>query len=161
MWGDDAAMGRRWQTSSFSDLTNTELYAILRLRQEVFVVEQRSIYIDLDGRDLQARHMSCWEGDALIAYQRLLAPGLVYPESAMGRIVVCPRARGDRLGRELVQRGLEHNLSRWPQHDVRINAQAYLETFYRDLGFVVDSDEYEEDGIPHLQMLYCRPAIAS
>ena len=149
-------MSRRWQTCDFDELSTTELYELLRLRQEVFVVEQRSIYLDLDGKDLAAVHMRCHNGGRLLAYQRLLPPGLSYPESAMGRIVVAPAARGESLGKELVRRGLDYNLQRWPGHDVRINAQSYLEAFYRDLGFVTDSDEYDEDGIPHIQMLYRR-----
>lgn len=149
-------MSLQWQTTAFTDLTNTELYALLRLRQEVFVVEQRSIYLDLDGMDLDAFHMLCLEGDELVAYQRLLQPGLSYAESAMGRIVVCRRARGRDLGRELVRRGIAHNLERWPGQDIRINAQSYLRAFYEGLGFTVASDEYDEDGIPHVEMLYRR-----
>ena len=154
--GGRTAVNRYWETCAFDELSTTELYELLRLRQEVFVVEQRSIYLDLDGKDLAAVHMRCRDGERLLAYQRLLPPGLSYPESAMGRIVVAPAARGGSLGRELVRRGIEHNLKCWPSHDIRINAQSYLEAFYRDLGFVTDSDEYDEDGIPHIQMLYRR-----
>ncbi len=149
-------MSLQWQTTAFADLTNTELYALLRLRQEVFVVEQRSIYLDLDGKDLESIHMLCWEEGALVAYQRLLRPGLSYAESAMGRIVVCRRSRGRDLGRELVRRGIAHNLQRWPHRDIRINAQSYLRRFYEGLGFAVASDENDEDGIPHIEMLYRR-----
>ena len=149
-------MAHRWRTDSFAALSNETLYAILRLRQEVFVVEQQSIYLDLDDRDQQALHMQCYDGERLIAYQRLLPPGLSYTESAMGRIVVSPEARGRDLGRELVREGLAYNLARWPEHDIRINAQSYLQRFYRELGFEVSSDEYDEDGIPHVQMLYRR-----
>ncbi len=147
-------MSYRWQTMSFEALTTGELYDLLRLRQEVFVVEQRSLYVDLDGRDRAAIHMLCWLDDELLAYQRLLHPGLSYSESSMGRIVVRKSARGRNLGRELVQRGIAHNRERWPGHDIRINAQAYLRTFYLDLGFTVAGDEYDEDGIPHVEMLY-------
>ena len=147
-------MGHKWQTDTFASLSNETLYAILRLRQEVFAIEQQSIYLDLDNRDQHALHMQCYERDRLIAYQRLLPPGLPYTESSMGRIVVSPQARGRDLGRELVREGLAYNLAHWPDHDVRINAQSYLQRFYRDLGFVVVSDEYDEDGIPHVQMLY-------
>ena len=149
-------MSLQWQTAAFAELANTALYALLRLRQEVFVVEQRSLYLDLDGRDLDAFHMLCWEKGELVAYQRLLPPGLSYAESAIGRIVVCRRARGRDLGRELVRRGITHNLERWPEQDIRINAQSYLRRFYEDLGFAVASGEYDEDGIPHVEMLYRR-----
>jgi len=147
-------MNHRWLVSPFSELGTGELYALLRLRQEVFVVEQRSIYLDLDGRDQVARHMMCWDSEDLLAYQRLLPPGVSYPESSMGRIVVCARARGRQLGRELVRRGIAHNLERWPEHDIRINAQSYLRDFYTGLGFAAASDDYDEGGIPHVQMLY-------
>ena len=150
-------MAHMWRTETFAALSNDALYAILRLRQEVFTVEQQSIYLDLDDRDQQALHMQCYDGERLIAYQRLLPPGVSYTESSMGRIVVSPQARGRDLGRELVREGLACNLARWPEHDIRINAQAYLQRFYLDLGFEVASDEYDEDGIPHVQMLYRRP----
>ena len=149
-------MSHRWQTASFADLSKQQLYDLLQLRQEVFVVEQRSLYLDLDGRDQDAIHMLCWLGDKLVAYQRLLPPGLSYPESSMGRIVVRQSARGNNLGRDLVRRGVDHNLESWPDHEIRINAQAYLREFYIDLGFTVEGDEYNEDGIPHVEMLYRR-----
>ena len=148
----------RWETAEFTELSLDRLYALMRLRQAVFVVEQASIYLDLDDLDQQATHMLCWQDDRLLAYQRCLAPGASYPESAIGRIVVAPEGRGRDLGREIVRRGLRYNLRRWPQTDIRINAQAYLKDFYRDLGFIVDSDEYMEDGIAHVQMLYRRSA---
>ena len=150
-------MSHQWRTSAFPDLTNAELYDLLRLRQEVFVVEQQSIYLDLDGKDQASMHMLCREGGELVAYQRLLPPGLSYDESAIGRIVVCRRARGSDLGRELVRRGIAHNLDLWPHCDIRINAQSYLKKFYLELGFDIASDDYDLDGIPHVEMLYRRP----
>lgn len=147
-------MTLQWQTLAFTELTRKELYAVLRLRQEVFVVEQRCAYLDLDGLDQQATHMLCLQARELMAYQRCLAPGLSYPESSLGRIVVCPAMRGLHLGRELVQRGIEHNLSQWPSHDIRINAQAHLQEFYVSLGFTAEGSEYLEDNIPHRQMRY-------
>ena len=151
-------MKQQWQTAGFSQLSQAQLYALLQLRQQVFVVEQACVYLDLDDRDQQAVHMLCWQGEQLQAYQRCLAPGVSYPESSLGRIVVAPRARGLRLGKELVQRGISHNLRHWPQSDIRINAQAYLNAFYSALGFTADGQEYEEDGIAHVQMLYRRSA---
>lgn len=149
-------MGHQWQTTAFADLTKRDLYDLLRLRQEVFVVEQQSLYVDLDGRDQESIHMLCRKGPELVAYQRLLPPGLSYPESAIGRIVVCRGARGRDLGRELVRRGIAHNLARWPHHDIRINAQSYLREFYEGLGFDEASADYDLDGIPHVEMLYRR-----
>jgi ElaA protein len=143
-----------WQTSVFEALNTLELYALLQLRQEVFVVEQACVYQDLDGMDLNATHILCWEDKRLLAYQRCMAPGVSFPDSAIGRIVVAPAARGRRIGRELVQRGIQYNLTHWPNSAIQIGAQAYLEAFYTSLGFVSQNDQYIEDGIPHLHMIW-------
>lgn len=147
-------MNYQWQSKAFAQLSLEELYAVLRLRQEVFTLEQSCFYLDLDGLDQDAIHMLCCQGDQLLAYQRCLPPGLCYPESSLGRIVTARAARGQQLGKKLVLRGIKHNLQRWPQSDIRINAQAYLRDFYTDLGFAAEGEVYDEDGIPHLQMLY-------
>ncbi|RLQ23522.1 GNAT family N-acetyltransferase [Seongchinamella sediminis] len=151
-------MALRWQIAGFKELSNIELYEALKLRQEVFAVEQDCVYQDADGLDQQAVHIAGWDGAALLAYQRCLPPGLQETESTLGRIVVAPAARGRDLGQELVRRGIAHNLQRWPGADIRIHAQAHLEKFYRELGFTTDSDPYPLDGIPHLEMLLRRPA---
>ncbi len=151
-------MTYQWQTTDFVGLNTAELYAILRLRQEVFVVEQDCRYQDLDNLDQGAVHILCWQDNELLAYQRCLAPGAHFVESAIGRIVVSPGARGQKLGRELVMRGIDHNLQHWPDHNIRINAQAYLEAFYAELGFVSAGDVFDEDGIAHIHMLYLRRA---
>jgi ElaA protein len=151
-------MTYQWQISEFAELSNSALYDLLRLRQQVFVVEQGINYVDADGLDQRAVHMLCREDGELLAYQRCLEPGAYYSESAMGRITVSAPARGRGLGRELVRRGIEHNLRRWPQQDIRINAQAYLEGFYHALGFMTQGDVFEDKGVPHIQMLYARSA---
>lgn len=151
-------MSPRWQTTNFEGLSNRELYEILKLRQEVFAVEQTSIYVDPDGLDLEAVHMAVWDNQALVAYQRCLPPGLQETESTLGRIVVARAARGKNLGRELVRRGIAHNLQRWPEVNIRIHAQAYLERFYNELGFVTEGDAYDLDSIPHLEMVFTAPA---
>jgi ElaA protein len=144
----------RWQVSAFGELTPETLYTLLQLRQAVFVVEQDCAYLDLDGLDQQCLHMLCWGAEGLLAAQRCLPPGLGYPQSAIGRIVVAPGARGRQLGRELVQRGIDFNLAQWPGSGIRIGAQAHLERFYTSLGFVRDGENYLEDGIPHVHMNY-------
>lgn len=141
-----------WHTLAFAELGGDELYAVLRLRAQVFVVEQQSVYLDLDGKDQQAAHMLCRRGDELAAYQRCLPPGVSYEQSSIGRIVVHPQWRGARLGRELVQRGIEHNLRAWPGSGICISAQAHLQEFYASMGFVAQGQTYQEDGIPHRQM---------
>lgn len=145
-------MTLQWQILAFPELDAHQLYAVLRLRQQVFVVEQQCAYLDLDNLDQQARHMLCTRDGKLLAYQRCLAPELVYPESSLGRIVVDSSMRGQRLGGELVRRGIAYNLSRWPHTAIRINAQAHLQPFYAELGFVAEGEEYLEDNIPHRQM---------
>jgi len=147
-------MNYQWQTALFDELSGPELYAVLRLRQAVFVVEQRCVYLDLDDLDQAATHHLCRDGDRLLGYLRCLPPGLHYPESSLGRIVVDPAARGRHLGRELVRRGIQFNLKSWPGSDILINAQAYLRGYYAELGFAAEGDEYDEDGILHLRMRY-------
>ena len=143
-----------WQTLTFSELSQEQLYAILRLRQQVFVVEQNCVFLDLDNLDQGAIHMLCLEGEKMRAYQRCIAPHSNSHDSLLGRIVVCPDMRNKQLGKKLVQRGIEHNLLRWPGSDIRISAQAHLQRFYAALGFNSEGGEYLEDGIPHQQMRY-------
>lgn len=143
-----------WQLYRFDELSTDQLYAIIRLRQDIFVVEQNCIYSDLDGLDQESLHLCGWRDNELLCYLRCLPPGLDYQESALGRILVGPAARGLKLGRELVRRGIEVNLKQWPGSGIRIGAQAYLEGFYEDLGFETCSDVYDEDGIPHIKMTF-------
>lgn len=150
-------MTYQWQTTEFAGLTAAELYTALQLRQEVFILEQNCLYPDLDDLDQSAVHILCWHGNELLAYQRCLAPGAHFEESAIGRIVVGARARGHKLGGELVTRAIRHNLQRWQGHNIRISAQAHLQAFYGGLGFVSHGDVYDEDGIAHIQMVYTRP----
>ena len=145
-------MSRQWQTTRFDGLSIRQLYAALKLRQEVFAVEQNCVYVDNDDLDQEAIHILLWQDSSLLAYQRCLPPGLQEPESTLGRIVVAPGARGNNLGQELVRRGITHNLQRWPQSGIRIHAQAHLQQFYQALGFATEGDVYDLDGIPHLEM---------
>lgn len=143
----------QWQCLPFGELSGAQLYAALRLRGEVFVVEQECAYLDPDGLDDVAFHYLGWRGDFLAAYQRCLPPGTPYAEeSSIGRIVVSPALRGGQLGRELVQRGIAFNFSQWPGMAIRIGAQSRLERFYESLGFVICSEPYLEDGILHTEM---------
>lgn len=149
-----------WQWSRFAAFEPGDLYAALALRQRVFVVEQQCNFIDADGADERAFHLLGWQLQAdatgrfpLIAYLRLLDPGVKFPEPSIGRVITAPEARGRGLGRALMQEGLAGASRCFPGRDVRIAAQQRLERFYADLGFVTASAPYLEDGIPHVDML--------
>lgn len=142
-----------WITRDFAALSPGLLYAILQLRQAVFVVEQNCVYQDLDNLDQQADHLMLLRGDTPVAYQRCLPPGTAFDQSSIGRIIVAPEARRERLGSRLVQRGIDHNRERWPDSPICIGAQAHLQGFYSALGFRVIGDIYLEDGIEHIHML--------
>ena len=142
-----------WQLSSFATLTNAQLYAILQARVAVFVVEQRCCYQDLDGYDAAAEHLIGWIDDEVGAYLRILGPNTKFAEPSLGRIITTQCCRGSGVGRELVARGLAHLSATCPGMAVRIGAQAHLEKFYGSFGFTRASDVYDEDGIPHIEML--------
>jgi ElaA protein len=142
-----------WHVREFADLAAGELYAILALRARVFVVEQNCAYLDPDGADLVSRHV--WTADeagAVLAYLRVVPAGTKFPEISIGRVITAPEARGTGLGKELMRRAL----AACGAVPVRIGAQAHLEKFYGELGFARASDVYDEDGIPHIEMV--RPA---
>jgi ElaA protein len=149
--------GDTWITRDFGSLPTSLLYAILRLRQAVFVVEQNCVYQDLDDLDQVADHLLLLRGGEVMAYQRCLPPGSSFTQSSIGRIIVEPRARREGLGTELVQRGIAHNRARWPDSGICIGAQAHLQRFYGALGFRVIGDVYLEDGIEHVHMLLEAP----
>lgn len=142
-----------WSWRSFAALAPAELYAIMALRQRVFVVEQACVYLDADGLDDRCWHLLGQAGGALLAYARLLPPGLKLVEPSIGRVVTAPEARGRGLGRTLMERALAEAAGRWPGQPVRIAAQLYLEPFYRDLGFATIGTPYDDDGIAHVDMV--------
>ena len=146
----------KWEWCDWSDMTLSQWYAIAAAREAVFVVEQNCPYQDLDNFDQLAVHLIGWEGADVAAYLRCFAPGVKWPEASLGRILTSKPFRASGLGRELVGRGLERIDELYPRSPVRIGAQAHLERFYGSFGFVVDSAQYLEDGIPHVEML--RPA---
>jgi ElaA protein len=140
-----------WRFQAWSQLGRDDLYAILVTRARVFVVEQTCPYLDLDGLDAKAWHL--WTGDAVDAYLRVLPPGAKYEEPSLGRIVTSPEARRRGLGRPLVAEGLRRAATLFGVRAVRIGAQKYLEQFYAEFGFARASEDYDEDGIPHLEMV--------
>jgi ElaA protein len=145
----------QWEVKKFQELTVDQLFELLQLRVEVFVVEQHCAYSELDAYDRYAetRHLSGRdERGQLIAYVRLLPPGLKYAEASMGRFVVKREARGKGIGHELLSTALEIIQKEWPGNAVKIHAQEYLQQFYARYGFTRISNVSLEDGIPHVEM---------
>lgn len=144
-----------WNTKPFANLTAQELFEILKLRQSVFVVEQACAYPDIDDTDLISDHLCGYnEAGVLVAYARLIKPGVSYTQSSIGRVVVSPSARGHRLGATLMRQALQEMSHLYPNQPIKIGAQEHLEKFYNDLGFSRASEMYLEDGIPHIHMTH-------
>ncbi|MEN1729593.1 MAG: GNAT family N-acetyltransferase [Pseudomonadota bacterium] len=144
----------RWHCSDFESLGVAGLYRLLRERVAVFVVEQTCPYQELDDLDAIALHL--WAEDSqgqVLAIARLLPPGASYSEPSIGRVLTTAAGRGLGLGRALMEQALANCEQRYPGQGIRISAQQYLETFYRDLGFETIRGPYLEDDIPHLEML--------
>ncbi len=145
-----------YSTKHFDDLTLQELYDILKLRSEVFVVEQNCVYQDLDDKDKYSHHVLGKNPIGKIeAYARLIPPGISYPDySSIGRVVNCPQVRGTGEGKRLMYYSIEKILTLWPDAKIKISAQSHLDKFYSELGFTATGEEYLEDGIPHMAMIY-------
>lgn len=137
----------------FSELSAAELYRIMRLRSEVFVVEQQCIYLDADDKDPYCHHLMIWDGDILIAYARLLPPGLAYTEMSIGRVVSSPAYRKKGAGRLLLKESIASCHALFGEGSIKIGAQLYLKKFYESFGFEQVSDIYLEDDIEHISML--------
>ena len=142
-----------WRWTDLDEFTPRQLYALAAARIEVFVVEQNCVYQELDGLDLVARHLTGWSEGNVAAYLRVLGPDTRFAEPSIGRIITTRAFRGTGIGRTLVALGVEEAERLYPAQPVRISAQAHLQRFYGAFGFVTDSDEYLEDGIPHVEML--------
>lgn len=143
----------RWTLKRFSELTPEELYAILRLRSEVFVVEQNCVFLDMDNKDHPSYHLMGWKDGLLAAYTRLVPAGVAYEIPSIGRVVTSPAARGGGLGRLLMEKSIEEANRLFGPLPVKIGAQVYLRKFYTSLGFEQTSDIYMEDGIKHIEMI--------
>ena len=141
------------QLKRWDDLTPMDVYEILRLRSEVFVVEQQCVYQDLDGKDQKSSHVLFWENQNLVAYCRILPPGISYKEISIGRVVVSPNCRNQGIGSKLTQYTIQKINEMYGDEPIRISAQSHLEKFYSQFGFQSTRKEYLEDGIPHSEML--------
>lgn len=142
-----------WVLKKFADLLPAELYAIMQLRNEVFVVEQNCVYQDADNKDQLSFHYMGWQNDKLVAYTRILPPGLVYAEPSIGRVVTSPSVRSSGIGRELMKKSVEQVKKIFGNVSIKIGAQLYLLKFYSSLGFQKTSDIYLEDNIQHVEMV--------
>ena len=144
----------RWRWCRFEALSLRELQFIYMARQQVFTIEQNCVYLDADGADEPAHHLAAWSDDSRVplAYARVTDPGVKYPEPSIGRVLTTTAARGTGLGRELVRRAVAHTVAAHPGQGIRISAQAHLDAFYREAGFVAVGEGYLEDSIPHIEM---------
>lgn len=141
-----------WRFQTFDELTTTELYGILRLRSEVFVLEQRCCFLDMDNKDQLSYHLSGYNNGELMAFARIVPPGLSYEYPAIGRIVVSPRGRGAGYGIELLNVSIQKLEELYGKVPIRIGAQLYLKRFYESFGFRQSGDVYLEDDIEHIEM---------
>ncbi len=142
-----------WKLKTFDSLTPYELYAILRLRTEVFVVEQTCVFQDMDNKDQHCYHLMGWRDDLLIAYTRLVPPDIFYNEPSIGRVVTSPVARGNGIGKLLMKKSIEEVFHLYGKTPIKLGAQLYLKKFYESLGFIQTSGIYDEDGINHIEMM--------
>src|SRR3989344_6035885 len=142
-----------WQWSSFEELKLNELYDILALRQQIFILEQNCIYADLDYLDQPAQHLLGRDNNQLVAYSRLLPLGIPYKGAiSFGRVLVAKEARGRNIGKNMIHEVFSYLKKQNNAHPIIISAQLYLKTFYESFGFIAEGESYDDDGIPHIKM---------
>ena len=141
-------------SKTFSELYTEDLYQILRLRSEVFVVEQDCLYQDIDNKDQNAIHLYCKENDKIVAYTRIFKAGYYYENPSIGRVVVSKKNRGKDIGKKIMIDSIEYIKQNIKGEKIELSAQKYLDKFYTDLGFYKIGEDYLEDGIPHQRMLF-------
>lgn len=142
-----------WEVKAFEELTVQELYGLLRLREQVFIIEQNCIYPDLDNKDQKALHVLGKLNGQIIAYSRLFKSGDYFDTASIGRVVNDSSVRGQKVGYQLMQESIKNIKDKFGETTITISAQAYLLKFYQSLGFEVQGEGYLEDGIPHNRMI--------
>ncbi len=143
-----------WTIKKFKELNVEEIYKILALRNEIFIVEQECPYLDCDDKDLNSYHLFLKENGEVVAYLRILEKGISYDEISIGRVAVKKNYRGKGISRKMMLKAIEFVENNLNEDTIKIQAQAYLLNFYSSLGFKAVSQEYLEDNIPHIDMLY-------
>ncbi len=143
-----------WIIKKFDELKAKNIYDILALRNEVFVVEQECAYLDCDYKDLNAYHLFLEQNNKIVAYLRILEKGISYDEISIGRVAINKDFRGKGLSREMMLKAIEFIENNLKETSIKIQAQSYLIKFYSSLGFKPTSEEYLEDNIPHIDMIY-------
>ncbi len=148
-------MSIRWKIKKFEELSTTELYRIMQLRLEVFSVEQNCAYQDADGKDFNCFHLIGYnkEND-ILAYSRIVPPEISFKEVSIGRVITSQKVRGTGSGKELMKKSIEFIKQQFGNVPIRIGAQCYLIKFYSGFGFEISGNEYLEDNIPHIEMLF-------
>jgi ElaA protein len=142
----------KWVLKKFDELTSHETYSILQLRNEVFVVEQDCVFQDADNKDQDSYHLMGWDGKKLIAYSRIIPPGIAYDLPSIGRVVTSPAARGNGMGKALMEESVGATEKLFGKLGIKLGAQLYLKKFYESFGFAQSSTVYLEDGIEHIEM---------
>jgi len=143
----------QWTCKPFAELTPNELYTIIRLRNEVFVVEQNCVFQDADNKDQHCEHLCGWDGTTLVVYARIVPPHVAYEHMSIGRIVNSPAYRGQGAGKLLLAKAIETCYALHGHHPIQIGAQLYLKKFYESFGFIQSGEVYDEDGIDHIEMI--------
>ncbi len=141
-------------TKTFQELTTQELYDILQLRSEVFVVEQDCVYQDIDGKDQKALHVLGYKNNVVVAYTRIFKPGDYFEKASIGRVVVAKKERQHKYGYDIMEASIQAIKEHYNETNIKISAQCYLNKFYNNLGFKAIGEDYLEDGIPHIAMIY-------
>lgn len=146
-------MSLQFEIKPFKKLSSEELYQILRLRSEVFVVEQNCVYQDIDGKDQKALHVIGGFEDKIVAYARIFNAGAYFDNASIGRVIVDANYRDRKWGHDLIKASISGISEYFGESQITISAQLYLQKFYESHGFVVIGETYLEDGIPHIEML--------
>ncbi len=141
------------EIKSFKELTNAELYKLLSFRTQIFVVEQECAYQEVDNQDQPSLHVIGKQNNVLVACARICPPGTVYQEPSIGRVAVLQSERQSGFGRKIFQRALDETLRLYPNQKIKIQAQVYLEEFYKSFGFITISDPYPDVGVMHVDMI--------